>query len=206
MALPIIPGARGPQPRVDWLAVETDYRAGLLTFEEMSAVHGCAASRICKVAKERSWSRDLSAKIRARAESALNLAALTSTMLETVNTVNADANETVNADAARSQLEVQVIEVNAAVIVQIKTRHRTQLAAWQKIIDEMRVEMATEDLTFMQRAQCIKTLTDALRNLINSERVAYNLDAIPDAKPPEPVVDPMELARDIAFALARGLH
>lgn len=127
-------------------------------------------------------------------------------MLETVNTVNADANETVNADAARSQLEVQVIEVNAAVIVQIKTRHRTQLAAWQKIIDEMRVEMATEDLTFMQRAQCIKTLTDALRNLINSERVAYNLDAIPDAKPPEPVVDPMELARDIAFALARGLH
>lgn len=54
--------------RIDWEAVELDYRSGVKTLRIMAAIHGCAESAIRKKAKEQGWERDLSAKVRQKAD------------------------------------------------------------------------------------------------------------------------------------------
>ncbi|EIK96066.1 hypothetical protein PMM47T1_13940 [Pseudomonas sp. M47T1] len=52
----------------DWERVELDYRAGIMTLREMGALHGVSEGAIRKRAKRDSWSRDLNAKIKQRAD------------------------------------------------------------------------------------------------------------------------------------------
>ena len=52
----------------DWESIERDYRAGLLSVREMAATYGVSHVAIMKRAKKDGWERDLSAKIKAKAE------------------------------------------------------------------------------------------------------------------------------------------
>jgi hypothetical protein len=54
--------------KIDWEAVELDYRTGVKTLRTMAGEHGCAESAIRKKAKEQDWSRDLEEKVRQRAQ------------------------------------------------------------------------------------------------------------------------------------------
>lgn len=56
------------KPAPDWEKIELDYRAGIKTLREIAADHGISHQAINKRAKRDGWSRDLSAKIRAKAE------------------------------------------------------------------------------------------------------------------------------------------
>lgn len=65
---------KGAQPRrrVDWEAVERDYRVGKLTLREIAEKHGATAGRICQVAKEKAWSRgDLQKTVNAATQALL---------------------------------------------------------------------------------------------------------------------------------------
>ena len=55
------------KPTRDWEAIERDYRAGVLSLREIAAEHDLTEAAIRKRAKRDGWSRDLSAKIQARA-------------------------------------------------------------------------------------------------------------------------------------------
>ena len=57
--------------RVDVDAVEADYRAGVLTLQEIGDRHGCRKSYVAKLAGKHGWKRDLSAKIAAAARAEL---------------------------------------------------------------------------------------------------------------------------------------
>ena len=54
------------KPRVDWEAVERDYRAGVLTLREIGERYDCSHVAITKRAKKEGWVRDLAPKIRER--------------------------------------------------------------------------------------------------------------------------------------------
>ena len=53
---------------IDWEKIELDYRAGVKSLREIAAEHDISDGAIRKRAKRDDWSRDLSAKINAKAE------------------------------------------------------------------------------------------------------------------------------------------
>jgi uncharacterized protein YjcR len=52
----------------DWEAIETAYRAGMMSLREIAAQHGISEGAIRKRAKRDDWSRDLAAKVKERAD------------------------------------------------------------------------------------------------------------------------------------------
>jgi len=59
--------------RVDWEAVEKQYRAGVRTLRDIAEEHGCSHVAIQKKAAKEGWTRDLGAKIRAAADALVTL-------------------------------------------------------------------------------------------------------------------------------------
>ena len=43
---------------IDWLAIESDYRAGVLSLRALAEKHGCAHSTIANYAGRQGWSRE----------------------------------------------------------------------------------------------------------------------------------------------------
>ena len=95
--------------QVDWESVERDYSAGLLSLREIGAKHGVTHGAINKRANRDGWARDLSAKIKIKAD------LLVST--EMVST----------AVSTKKASEKEIIEVNAQAIVNVKLSHRTSI-------------------------------------------------------------------------------
>lgn len=56
------------KPQPDWKAIELDYRAGIKTLREIADAHGITHGAINKRAKRDGWTRDLKAKIQAKAK------------------------------------------------------------------------------------------------------------------------------------------
>jgi predicted DNA-binding protein YlxM (UPF0122 family) len=52
----------------DWEAIETAYRAGMMSLREIASQHGISEGAIRKRAKRDDWSRDLAAKVKERAD------------------------------------------------------------------------------------------------------------------------------------------
>ena len=54
--------------RPDWEAIESAYRAGVMSLREIASQHGISEGAIRKRAKKDNWTRDLNAKIKSRAD------------------------------------------------------------------------------------------------------------------------------------------
>lgn len=179
-----------PKKKADWDAVEIDFRAGVLTFEEMAAKHGATKGRISQVAKERGWTRDLSAKIKAKADAKLNKDAL---------------NKELNAKQAAR--EEEVVEANAELQARIRREQRTDISRSRKLVMGLLVEleeqtdnrelyeklgelMANPDdkgvdklnelyhkvISLGGRTSTMKSLADSLKTLVALEREAFGID------------------------------
>lgn len=72
------PDSPNPKRVADWERIEVDYRAGVKTLREIAAEHGLAHGAINKRAKRDGWDRDLSAKVRAKAEALVSRAEVSS--------------------------------------------------------------------------------------------------------------------------------
>jgi len=53
---------------IDWESIKLDYEVGVKTLRKIAEENGISHTLINKKAKELDWSRDLSAKIRAKAD------------------------------------------------------------------------------------------------------------------------------------------
>ena len=58
-------------PMINWLQIERQYRAGLLSIREIGREHGIAESNIRLRAKEEKWARDLTEEVRKRTRAKL---------------------------------------------------------------------------------------------------------------------------------------
>lgn len=73
-----------PKPKADWERIELDYRAGVKTLRQIADEHGISHVAVNKRAKKDGWTRDLSAKIQAKADELVTKAEVTkSVTLET---------------------------------------------------------------------------------------------------------------------------
>lgn len=118
---------KAKRPPVDWESVEREYRAGIRSLADIGAQFGVSAPGILKKAKAKGWERDLSAKIRAKAEAKVNAALV---------------NESVNAEAAIN--EKQIIETNSEMMAGVIRGHHKLLARLCVVIDALFERLESE--------------------------------------------------------------
>lgn len=176
---------------IDWEAIESDYRAGLLSLREMAAAHGVSHVAIKKRADRDGWTRDLSAKIKAKADDLVNRRAVTSS----VTSPNAPT-------------ERQIIEANAQRIARVRGEHRADIGRMRTLVLALLAELETETgdiqafrelgellrapddrgvdklndlyhkvISSAGRVDSLKKLSETMKNLIGLEREAYGLDS-----------------------------
>lgn len=177
---------------IDWEAVEIQYRAGIRSLKDIGGEFGVSDAAIIKRAKRDSWSRDLRAKIHARAEAKVS-AALVSAEVSAQTKVN----------------ERQMIEKASDEIVSVRLAQRKDIQRTRNItmalLEELEQHTGAENVAMLQslgdmlrdedeygrdklndlyqkiislpgRAKTMKDLGDSLRVLVALERQAFGLD------------------------------
>ncbi|BBW87491.1 hypothetical protein U4K77_09420 [Klebsiella pneumoniae] len=174
----------------DWEAIETAYRAGMMSLREIAAQHGISEGAIRKRAKRDDWSRDLAAKVKERADDLVR---------------KAEVRKQVRTETALS--ERVLIEATAEVVAAVRMEHRGDIRRAREItnalFDELGAECADVDslrklgelmlspdengrdklneiyhsiISMPERVKAVKALSEALKNLIGLERQAYGID------------------------------
>lgn len=183
------------KPAPDWEKIEADYRAGILSLREIAEAHpGTNHVAIARKAKREGWSRDLSAKIRAKADA-----------LVTERTVTADVT------AERRVSERDIIDANAQAIVSVRLSHRRDIqrsrSITMRLLEELELQSGRENAELLEhlgelmrreddrgqdklndlyqkiislpgRAKTMKDLGESLRVLVTLERQAFGLDNV----------------------------
>lgn len=178
--------------RPDWEAIESAYRAGVMSIREIASQYEITHQAISKRAKKEGWERDLKAKVKARAE---NLVA------------KREVASLVATEKAIS--ERQLIEANAEVIANVRMEHRGDIRRARELTNNLFDELSAEcadvpalrklgELMFSpddngrdklneiyhsiislpERVKSAKALSETLKNLVGLERQAYGLDGV----------------------------
>lgn len=212
---------------VDWEAVERDYRAGVMSLREIGDCHGCTHTAVRNKAKELGWTRDLNAKIKAKADALVSKAVVSAEL-----------------SAERAASEQQTIDANAQAISQIRLAHRADIRAARELSLKMLAELqgvhARPDLiealqealagdpdevdpderkrrvqqmkdalhriaSLPGQVSALKALSDTLKTLIELERKAWGLDdADGGADRPPPAMGDAALAAKLAYFVELG--
>lgn len=179
--------------RIDWEAVERDYRTGKFTLRELEAKHGASYSEISRHAKRESWQKDLREVIRAATDAALLRDTATEAQRAATDVV------LVAAEVAKGVILGQRARVGQA--TNVAMRMLAELDTTTTKADEIQAlfEVLTDELDdsgkaaaqrqlgeFMRlhsRVASVQKLMDALGKAQTLERQAFALDE--PEKPPE---------------------
>ena len=169
------------------------YRAGIRSLRDIGAEFGVSDVAIIKRAKRDEWTRDLKAKIQAKAEAKVS-AAMVSTEVSALTKV----------------AERQIVEANASKIADVQLAHRKDIQRKRSIVarlmDELEAQVGPENAALLAdlgdmmrspddagqdklndlyrkvislpgRAKTAKTLAETLRITVDMERQAFGMDA-----------------------------
>ena len=175
----------------DWERIESEYRAGLLSVREIAATQGITHGAINKRAKRDGWVRDLSAKIKAKADELVSKREVSTQV-----------------SAERVATDRAIIEANAEVIANVRLSHRKDIGRARTLAMALLAELEaqTTNLELLNelgevlggpedgngvsdkmlalyhavtglpgRTKTMKDLGDTLHKLITLEREAYNI-------------------------------
>ncbi|SNS16060.1 hypothetical protein [Pseudomonas segetis] len=195
----------------DWERIEKLYRAGVLSVREIAGECGVSHTAINKRAKTHGWERDLKAKIKAKADSLVSKAE-------------------VSTQVSKEELATErgIIEANAQVIADIRIAHRTDIGRSRKMANKLldELEGMTDNrelfdqlgellqspdengqdklndlymkvISLPSRTKTMKELAETLKTLITLERQAYDVGAELPRQPHEELTDE-EIERRIA--------
>lgn len=214
----------------DWERIESDYRAGLLSLREIGSKDGrVTEGAIRKRAKKLGWTRDLAAKIKAKADELVRKEAVR--IPGTQQTEYAPAAERVLVEAnahaiatvrlghrkdistARTLCLTLLTELNAVTGEQLtielladlreKLENPEQSEATAKWLDKTR-DILNKAMSLPSRAGSLKALADSLKTLVALERQAWGLaeDSAPDPEnPPDSITADQSEA---AYSRMRG--
>lgn len=183
-------GIAAGRKRVDWEAVERDYRASQMTLREMGDKHGCTHGAIAQKAKKDGWSRDLTPAIQQATNAKLIEAALTTA-------VNGATQELTNTVLAVAEVNSRVILGHRSDLTQLRSAAHSLLheltvsallAEDQEIlaqvlagsgaepVDEARARAAVQKaLSIPSRVSSIKALVESFDKLHVGERRAFGI-------------------------------
>lgn len=176
--------------RPGWEAIETVYRAGVMSLREIASQHGISEGAIRKRAKRDDWSRDLNAKVKERADDLVR---------------KAEVRKQVRSETTLS--ERVLIEATAEVIATVRMEHRGDIRRARTLanalFDELEAECADVEalrklgvlilepdengrdrlnelyhaiISMPERVKSMKALSETLKNLIGLERQACSMD------------------------------
>lgn len=175
---------------INWERIEADYRAGIKTLREIADEHGITHGAINKRAKRDGWTRDLTAKVKAKADFLVSKEAVS------------------NEVSKNSRIpESEIIEANALQSAEIQIRERKDVVKARSVamslLDELDSQVTNKELyaqlgellqshddrgfdklnelyqkviSFPGRVDGMKKLSDALKTLIDLERRVYKID------------------------------
>jgi len=173
---------------IDWLAVEADYRPGILSNREIAAKYGCTEGGVRRKAKKEGWIKDLAAKIESKAEDIVRREAVRIEYAEAteadivnanaVNSANIQLSERKDVTKARSIAMKLLDELND----QIDTRpDLIQLGEMLRNPDKYGNDKLNDiyfkTIEFAGSVDSTKKLSESLNTLINLERKVYKIDA-----------------------------
>ena len=192
--------------RPDWEAIESAYRAGVMSLREIASQHNISEGAIRKRAKRDDWSRDLNAKIKARSDDMVR---------------KQEVRRQVRSETTLS--ERVLIEATAEVITNVRMEHRGDIRRARELanalFDELSAECADvaaleklgelmiepDDngrdklnelyravISLPERVKSAKALSETLKNLIGLERQAYGLDDMQPNKTASQLSDLMD--------------
>lgn len=177
---------------IDWEKIELDYRAGVKSLREIAAEHDISDGAIRKRAKRDDWSRDLSAKINAKAEDLVRKELVrsevrTQTAISEKETIDANAHQ----QAAVRLSQRKDIQRSRSIAMQLfdELEHQVGVANVE-LLEDLGELMRREDdkgqdklndiyhkiISLPGRVKSMKDLSDTLRTLIALERQAFGLD------------------------------
>ncbi|MDC9737056.1 hypothetical protein PSF98_00490 [Proteus mirabilis] len=195
--------------RPDWEAIESAYRAGVMSLREIASQHDITHGAINKRAKKEGWERNLKEKINQKAEALVSKREV-STKVSTEKAIS----------------ERILIEANAEVIANVRMEHRGDIRRARELtnnlFDELTAECADvpalrnlgklmlnpDDngrdklneiyhsiISLPERVKSAKALSETLKNLVGLERQAYGLD---DVQPNKTASQLSELMDDLS--------
>ncbi|HBC2001460.1 TPA: hypothetical protein ACHT5R_001687 [Citrobacter freundii] len=173
----------------DWEAIESAYRAGVLSLREIASQHGISDTAIRKRAKKEEWTRDLAAKVKAKADDLVR---------------KREVRAQVRSENQISEREL--VEATAEAIANVRMEHRGDIKRARELANLLFSELSAEctdvealhklgelmlspdekgqdklnDLyhkiiSMPQRVKSMKDLSDTLKTLIGLEREAYSI-------------------------------
>ncbi|HHJ4333021.1 MULTISPECIES: hypothetical protein [Enterobacteriaceae] len=180
----------------DWEAIESAYRAGVMSLREIASQNGISEGAIRKRAKRDEWSRDLNAKVKERADDLVR---------------KAEVRKQVRSETVLS--ERVLIEATAEVIATVRMEHRGDIRRAREITNALFDELGAECadvaslrklgelmlepdengrdklneiyhsiISMPERVKAVKALSDAMKNLVGLERQAYDIGEKEPAK------------------------
>lgn len=225
VALPAPEAQPASQRRViDWEAIEVHYRAGLRSLKDIGKEFDVSDAAIIKRAKRDDWPRDLKAKIKAKADAKVSAAQVSKEVSEKTRLTEAIVVEANAMASARIQLTQRADVGRSRLLVMrllAELEHHTEDGDVFQQLQEL-VSGESEDeptdrsrklheayqraMSLSSRTKTMKDLADALKTLVMLERLVYGIDGIEPDAVDERSIDDNELARRIAFALAKATH
>lgn len=192
--------AQAEKTAPDWERIEVDYRAGILSVREIAKRQGVSHVAIQKRAEREGWERDLSGKIRAKADA---LIAKQAVVVEPTN--------------LPKELTSAVIKENGEQLASVMLTQRRSVsrahALCMRLFDELEATTTNPELfatlgeflreeggdaagkrsaafekvmTFTTRVDNMKKLGETLKNLVAVERDIYGLNNPEPPPPPAP--------------------
>lgn len=177
---------------IDWEKIELDYRSGVKSLREIATDHEISEGAIRKRAKRDDWSRDLSAKIKAKADDLVRKEQVrsevrTQSTISEKETIDANANLVASVrlsqrkDIQRSrkiamslfdELEHQVGIENVENLEKLGELLRTEDDKGRDALNDLYMKI----ISMPGRVKSMKDLSDTLKTLIALERQAFGLD------------------------------
>lgn len=173
----------------DWEAISMAYRAGVLSLRQIGAEHGISDTAIRKRARRDGWERDLSARVKAKADDLVRREAVRGS----VRTDTACEREVIEANASlqanvvlKSRGDIQKARVLVMKLLDELERMSENGDLFDQLADLMRDPKANADklqqvyqkvINLPARIDSMKKLAEALKTLIALEREAFGIDA-----------------------------
>ena len=125
---------------IDWEKIELDYRAGIKSLRQIAGEHDIAESGIRRRAKQYEWVRDLSEKIKAKADDIVRKESVRSSVRSSVRTKTTIS-------------EKDTIDANANEVASVRLAHRKDIQRSRKIamslFDELEMMVGQENVKLL---------------------------------------------------------
>ncbi|WNY87240.1 hypothetical protein [Leclercia adecarboxylata] len=174
----------------DWEAIESAYRAGVMSLREIASQHGISEGAIRKRAKRDEWSRDLNAKVKeladdlvrkaevrkqVRSETALSERVLIEATAEVIATVRMEHRGDICRARTLANVLLDELEAECADVESLRTLGQMMLDSDENGRDRLN-ELYHAIISMPERVKSMKALSETLKDLISLERQAYSMD------------------------------